>query len=93
VSATQAGLTEEKISKIADWKTEGVFDTRERLALQFAEKQALDHKSVDDAFIEQLRQDYTDPEILELGIMIGQYIGLGRLIRALDLESKSCGLG
>ena len=85
-SATQAGLTEEKISQIPEWKTNEDFDAREKLALQFAEKFALDHKTLDDAFFSELKRQFSDPEILELGMMIGQYIGLGRLIRALDIE-------
>ncbi len=83
-------MTEDKILKIAHWKSDNAFDARERLALQFAESLALDHKSLDDAFFEEMRRHFTDPEILELGMMIGQYIGLGRLIRALDLSKKDC---
>jgi len=85
-SATQAGLTEDKISKIVEWKTNKTFDTREKLALQFAEKLALNHKSLDDAFFSDMKRQFSDPEILELGMMIGQYIGFGRLMRALDID-------
>lgn len=88
-SATQAGLTEDKISKIAEWETSDAFDTRDKLALQFAEKFALDHKTLDDAFFNALRLQFSDPEILELGMMIGQYIGIGRLMRALDINKKA----
>ena len=85
-SATQAGLTEDKISHIPEWKTNDIFDAREKLALQFAEKFALDHKTLDDEFFSELKRQFSDPEILELGMMIGQYIGLGRLIRALEID-------
>ena len=30
---------------------------------------------------------FTDPEIIELGMVTGQFIGFGRLIAALDLEN------
>ena len=33
---------------------------------------------------------FTDPEIVELGMMAGQYIGFGRLLMVLDLAPKFC---
>ena len=85
-SATQAGLTEDKISQIPEWKTNDDFDIREKLALQFAEKFSLDHKSLDDAFFSELRLQFSDPEILELGMMIGQYVVISRLTQALGIK-------
>jgi alkylhydroperoxidase family enzyme len=51
---------------------------------------ALAHQSIDDAFFDRLHQEFTDPEILELGMLIGQFIGVGRLLMVLDLEPKTC---
>jgi alkylhydroperoxidase family enzyme len=83
----RGGLTEEKIARLddpgADWSS------RERMALEFAEKMALDHWSLDNAFFARLHEEFSDAEILELGMMIGQYIGFGRLLRALDLEDNT----
>ncbi|NKB99925.1 MAG: hypothetical protein GKR90_15700 [Pseudomonadales bacterium] len=39
---------------------------------------------------DELHTEFNDPEILELGMMIGQYIGFGRLLKVLDLEPKYC---
>ena len=66
------------------------FSARERLALEYAELLAVDHHSIDDAFFTRLREQFDDAEILELGMMIGQYIGFGRLLKVLDLEPKFC---
>jgi len=82
------GLTEEKISELdADG---GGFSTRERLAVLYAEKLAVDHRSIDDAFFDELRTVFSDAEIVELGMMAGQYIGFGRLLMVLDLTPKFC---
>ena len=62
----------------------------ERLALEYAERLANDHHSMDDAFFDRLRTGFTDEQILELGMMIGQFIGFGRLLAALDLEPRVC---
>lgn len=48
--------------------------------MRFAERQATDFRTVDDAFRAELRAAFSDAEIAELGLMIGQYIALGRLL-------------
>ena len=45
---------------------------------------------MDDAFFDRLKTCYNDEQILELGMMIGQFIGFGRVLMVLDLESKFC---
>ena len=68
------------------------FSTREQLAVEYAELMAINHHAIDDAFFERLHTEFTDPEIVELGMMIGQFIGVGRLLMALDLEPKTCAI-
>jgi len=60
------------------------------VALEYADRMALDHHNMDDAFFDRLREHFNDEQILELGMMIGQFIGFGRLLMVLDLESKFC---
>ena len=81
-------LNEQKISELDSAKNN--FSRRENLAIEYAEKMALDHMSIDDAFFEKLHTEFTDPEIIELGMLIGQFIGVGRMLMVLDLEPKSC---
>ena len=80
------GLSEEKIAQLDLPQEKQSFSPREKLAIRFAEKMALDHRSIDDAFVADLRASYSDAEIVELGMMIGQYIGFGRLLVALGIE-------
>ena len=51
---------------------------------------ALDHKSIDDSFFEELHRHFSDAQILELGMLMGQFIGVGRMLMVLDLEPKFC---
>jgi len=60
------------------------------MALEYADKLALNHRSMDDEFFDRLKVQFSDPQILELGMIIGQFIGFGRLLSVLDLESKFC---
>jgi len=82
------GLTEEKISQLDH--VDSQFSAREALALDYAEKLATDHHNMGDDFFDALRTAFNDAEILELGMMIGQYIGFGRLLKVLDLEPQVC---
>jgi alkylhydroperoxidase family enzyme len=84
----EKGLTEAKIEQLD--APDNDFSARERLALEYAEKLAVDHHAIDDDFFERLKTCFDDAEILELGMMIGQYIGFGRLLKVLDLEPKFC---
>jgi alkylhydroperoxidase family enzyme len=60
------------------------------MALEYADRLALDHHNMDDDFFDRLKNHFNDAQILELGMMIGQFIGFGRLLMVLDLESKFC---
>ena len=55
-----AGLTEDKIAAVAEYRTSPLFSHRERLAIEFAEKMALEHQSIDDAFFDRLRSEFSD---------------------------------
>ena len=84
------GLTE---AKIEDLDAAGdSFSERERMAVEYAEMLAIDHHNMDDAFFDRLKAVFSEQEILELGIMADQYIGFGRLLAALDLTPKYCGV-
>ena len=60
------------------------------MAIEYADRMALDHHNMDDDFFDRMREHFNDEQILELGMMIGQFIGFGRLLMVLDLESKFC---
>ena len=81
-------MSEEMVAGLADFESADITD-REKLALRFAQRMATDHHSMDDGFFEQLHAEFTDPEIFELGMITGQFIGYGRLISILDLENPS----
>jgi len=58
--------------------------------VRFAEKLATDFRSVDSAFMAELRDHFEDAEIAELGMMIGQYIALGRLLVIAGGHKMAC---
>lgn len=63
---------------------------RERVAVAYAEMLAVDHHAIDDADIARVREHFDEAEMLELTMMIGQYIGFGRTLAILQLEAVAC---
>ncbi len=58
--------------------------------MRFAEKLATDFRTVDAKFMAELREQFADAEIAELGMMIGQYISLGRLLVIAGADKLMC---
>lgn len=82
------GVTEELYAHVDD-PTAGDYSEQERLAIEYAEKFALDHRSLDDAFFTRMKAEFTDAEILELTAMIGDWMAFGRLNAVLDI-AEAC---
>ncbi|WP_101524641.1 carboxymuconolactone decarboxylase family protein [Nocardioides houyundeii] len=57
----------------------------ERAALAFADLMATDHLRVDDATFARLHQHFTSPEVMELCLLVGTFVGYGRMDSALAM--------
>jgi AhpD family alkylhydroperoxidase len=68
---------------------DGALDEQERLAVEYAERFAVDHTSIDDAFVERLRVSFSDPEIFDLTVCLSAFLGLGRTLRALGITETT----
>jgi AhpD family alkylhydroperoxidase len=68
---------------------ESAFSVRERLAVEYAERFAIDHTSIDDAFMDTMRGSFTDPEIFDLTVCVSAFLGLGRTLRVLGITETS----
>ena len=81
----ERGVTEELYAHVDD-PDAGDYSEQERLAIEYAEKFALDHRSIDDAFFARLKAAFTDAEILELTASIADWIAFGRMTAVRDLD-------
>ena len=79
------GVTEELYAHVDD-PDAGDYSEQERLAIEYAEKFALDHRSLDDAFFARMKAVFTDREIFELTVCIGDWVAFGRMTAVLDLD-------
>ena len=57
------------------------FDTREKLALRYAEQMFLDAKGVDDAVYTALREHFTEAEIMRIAVITGVNYAFSVLMR------------
>ncbi len=83
------GLTEEFYCQVGIQDDGASFSPQERLAMEYAERFASDHLSIDDAFMDRMRESFSDPEILDLTICLSAFLGLGRTLRALGITETS----
>jgi alkylhydroperoxidase family enzyme len=81
-----AGLSEEKIAAIPSWQTAECFDQTERLLLAYADCLAGQHGRVPERLFTQLREAFTDTEILEFTYTTTMYVMHAIMSRALRLE-------
>ena len=83
----EGAVTEDDYAAVLEWRTHDGYSDRERLAIDYAERFALDHHSIDGAFYAQLRAaTFTDAEILDLTVCIGGWLALGRTLHVLGLD-------
>lgn len=82
----QAGITEDLLDRVATWRDHDVFDARERAALDYAERFALDHRSIDADYIAGLRTHFDDGEIVDLMACVAKYLAIGRIVKVLELD-------
>lgn len=87
------GVDEAFYEHVLEWRTWPGYSDRERIAAEFAERFAQDHRGLreDDDFWARAREQFDDGEILALGVSCAMWLGNGRLMRVLDV-AQACHL-
>ena len=81
----QQGWTNELYQHVHEYHDHPDFTPRERMAAEFAEQFAIDHRGVSDEMWERMRALFSDVELLELTITCGFCVGIGRAFQVLDI--------
>ena len=83
-------VDEDFYSEVAAWRTSPALSRRERLAAALAERFAVDHLTMDEdeAFWGELRDAFTDTELIELTLCIGSWVAFGRLNHVFGLDTS-----
>jgi alkylhydroperoxidase family enzyme len=88
-SVKAQGLAEDFYRHVADHAHADEYTDAERVAVEYAERFALDHTGIDDVFFERLRASFSDAEVLDLTICLAAFLGLGRMLSVLGIDETS----
>ncbi|MBL6749491.1 MAG: carboxymuconolactone decarboxylase family protein [Nevskia sp.] len=84
--AQKRGVTEELVQEIPNYRQSKLLTPREKAAIHYAEVLAGDHKKADKALFDELRQHFSEADIIDLGWRIVTFVGYGRFLHVLDLD-------
>jgi alkylhydroperoxidase family enzyme len=87
-SMVDAGVTEDNYGHVDEWRTWPEYTARQRLAIEYAERFAVDHPGIDDELFERLHAHFADDEILDLTLCLAIWLGLGRLLAVLQVREQ-----
>lgn len=79
-------MTPDLYEHVAEYREHDGYTARERLAIEYAERFAVDHTNIDDDLFVRLREQFADDEILDLTICVGAFLGLGRMLQVLHID-------
>jgi alkylhydroperoxidase family enzyme len=85
--ASAHAIDEGFYAAVAAWATTDALTEREKLAAEFAQRFALDHQAMDDAFWARLRRSFADDEVADLIICCGMFLGLGRAMAVVGVPA------
>jgi AhpD family alkylhydroperoxidase len=88
-SVLDAGVSPALYENVAAYASYPGYTTRQRLAIEFADRFATDHASMDDAFFGRLQGAFSDEEILDLTLCVAVFLGLGRSLTVLGVDQSS----
>jgi AhpD family alkylhydroperoxidase len=87
-SVVEAGVTEELYDHLDEWRNWPGYSERQRLAIEYAERFAADHRGIDDALFVRLHAHFADDEILDLTLCCAVFLGLGRALEVLGITDN-----
>ncbi len=84
----QAGATWEKVQEVPRFRESALFNERERVALEFAERMTITGEKVDDALFAQVRQHFSEAETVELAAAVALENFRSKFNVALGVEAQ-----
>lgn len=84
-SGRDQGLVEGQYDELMNFERSDGYDERQKAALAYAEA-IVWHLDTDDAFWERMHGHFSEPELVELGCMIGLTLGQQSWLRLLNID-------
>jgi AhpD family alkylhydroperoxidase len=86
--ARSEGLSEDLVHEVLNNPASPRLAPRERAALEYADLFKSGDEAIDsDGVYDRLRRHFSEEEIIELGMLCAQTVGVGRLVRSLNIVS------
>jgi alkylhydroperoxidase family enzyme len=85
VQGAELGLSEGKYDELLNFESSPAYSERQKAALAYTEAIAW-RMDTDDAFWERMHASFSEPELVELGCMVGLTLGQQSWLRMLDIE-------
>jgi AhpD family alkylhydroperoxidase len=87
-SGLDDGMTEGDVCSLERPAEAPGLTAAEKVAIAYADVSATNHFAISDETFAELRRYYSEPEIVELGLYVGYFIGFGRMVAAWDMSEQ-----
>jgi AhpD family alkylhydroperoxidase len=87
-SAVDDGLTEGMVCSLERPQEAADLTPAEKAAIHYADLSSTDHLSISDATFDELREHFSEADIVALGMIIAFFIGYGRLAAAWHMTEE-----
>ena len=84
-SGIDDGVTEATVCSLERPAEAADLSAAERSALNFADLVACNHLAIDDSVYDELRQYFTEDELVEIGVHCAMMVGFGRVVATWDV--------
>ncbi|NRB39815.1 MAG: hypothetical protein HRU20_15335 [Pseudomonadales bacterium] len=81
-----AGIDETFYQAVSHWQESDLFNEKEKLVIEYAERFSSQHLEIDDTFFARLNAYFTATEIYEITTTIAGLLANGRILQALQVE-------
>ncbi|MDG2005200.1 MAG: carboxymuconolactone decarboxylase family protein [Novosphingobium sp.] len=87
-SGIDDGITEGDVCSLETPEDAPNLSEADKAALAYADVSATNHFAINEETFARLRQHFSEPEIIELGLHIAYFVGFGRLVAAWDMVEE-----
>src|SRR3954453_1972255 len=84
-----SGARENLLGNVADWRECNDFTPAEKAALDFTEQFCGESSAISDELVADLERLLPDGQVVELALVVGKYLAMGRFMQVLGLD-QSC---
>ena len=86
--SSELGVTDEKILALDEYATSPLYDEKERVALEYAERMTITGQDVDDELFSRLRRFFDEDALVELTAAIAWENSSSKFNRALRVPAQ-----